>query len=252
MIFRMTGGHTISRTPLSLANYAFRSVIRNDVIDNSLIEPLLSEYNGLDKFEGDYLVSAIEFRLENYYQCMSYSRLGSNPCIPSDRYSWNTINLINSPDVGDDISISRNGVNFKIRGTFDNSLNLDIDWSDHVFHHSNGHYFHHNPYIHQSIYFENGQINVKQWYNWHNGLGSFTCSPRLPDPCEFKSIWELGNMQSLSMKSDRNLIWTYSQIHNYDPNVKMFPPLLKTTWICKAVKISSFVPTCSKKCNFFH
>ena len=46
MIFRMTGGHTISRTPLSLANYAFRSVIRNDVIDNSLIDHLKTRVGG--------------------------------------------------------------------------------------------------------------------------------------------------------------------------------------------------------------
>ena len=63
----------------------------------------MSEYNSLDKFEGDYFVRAIEFRLEKYQH--QYMWFGSNSCIPEERYSWNTINLVDSPDVGDDISI---------------------------------------------------------------------------------------------------------------------------------------------------
>ena len=111
----MTDEHTIKRSPLALENYAFRSVIRNAVIDSSLIEPLMSEYKSLDKFEGDYLVRAIEFRLEKYqHQYTPYLWFGSNSCVPQERYSWNTINLVDSPDVGDDISISRNGIMHRI------------------------------------------------------------------------------------------------------------------------------------------
>ena len=138
------------RSPLSLANYAFRSMIKNDVqnIDDTLIKPLLAEYKILTQFEGTYVVRSIEFKMNNYY-C-------KQRCKPTDRYTWNAMNRVESPDIGDDLSISKDGVNLKIRGTFTNSLNLDIDWTDTMWHTAHGGYFHSNPDIHQSIYFENG------------------------------------------------------------------------------------------------
>ena len=67
--------HAIERGPLSLANYAFRAVIKNEITDdnNILIEPILAEYNKLKTFEGNYFVRALEFRIENYF-CEHYCR----------------------------------------------------------------------------------------------------------------------------------------------------------------------------------
>ena len=232
--------HASDRAPLSLANYAFRSMIKNDVqnIEGNLIKPLLAEYNILNQFEGSYIVRALEFRMENYF-C-------ERRCMPTDRYTWNAMNRIESPDVGDDISITRDKANFRIRGTFTNSLNLDINWTDSMSTTMNGTYFHSNPHIYESIYFENGGVIVKRWYNWHNGDGSFTSFPQIPDLDEVESFWEIGNVQNLTVNSGGELIWTYSQIHNYDANNQMFPPLLKTTWLCKATRLCSCVPVCRK------
>ena len=108
----MANWHVTDRTSLSLKNYAFRSVIKNAVqaTNENLIDPLLKEYNILGEFEGTYIVRAIEFRMENYF-CQQR-------CTPTDRYTWNNISNISSPDVGDDVIIVKDSVNFKIRGTF--------------------------------------------------------------------------------------------------------------------------------------
>ena len=220
------------RAPLSLANYAFRSMIRNNVqnIDETtLIEPLLAEFKMLKEFEGSYIVRSIEFKMENYF-C-------DRRCIPRDRYTWFGMNRVESPDVGDDISISRDGAIIKIRGTFTNLLNLDLNWTDEMSSTMQGGHFHSNPDIYRSIYFENGQVKVKEWYNWHNAHGNFVCSPQIPEPHETQSLWEIGNMQTFSIDTDGDFIWTFSQTHNYDANTRSYPPLLKTSWICKASKL---------------
>ena len=223
-----------ARAPLSLANYAFRAVIRNDtqnIDETTLIDPLLAEFKILKEFEGRFIVRSIEFRMENYF-C-------ENRCVPRDRYTWFSMNKIESPDVGDDISISRDGAKIKIRGTFTNLLNLDLDWSDYMFPTMQGGHFHSNPDIYRSIYFENGMVKVLEWYNWHNAEGNFVCSPQIPEPEEAQSLWEIGNMQTLTIDTNGDLIWTFSQTHNYDANSRSYPPLLKTTWICKAAKLCS-------------
>ena len=240
--FRMATVHAIERGPLSLANYAFRAVIKNEITDdnNILIEPILAEYNKLKTFEGNYFVRALEFRIENYF-C-------EHNCIPSDKYTFNAMNRVKSPDVGDEVIISRSGVNFNIRGSFCNSLNLDIDWTDASWNSRGsfrGTYFHSSPDIYQSIYFEHGKIRVDQWYNWHNRLGSFSSTPKITELYEVGSVWEVGKEQSLSINSAKELIWICSQLHTYDSNLTLFPPLLKSTWVCKASKICTCAPGCT-------
>ena len=228
--------HATERAPLSLTNYTFRSVIKNNVqnIEKVLIKSLLTEYNILDKMEGSYLVRALEFRMENNF-CEQH-------CVPADKYTWDAMQRVISPDIGDDVRISREGVNFKLSGTFCKTLNLDINWSDSLWTRrsdtiNHAGIFHSSPDIYQSIYFEDGQIIVRQWYNWYNDLG-------IPYAPLITSVWEVGKEQSLTINSEGELIWICTQLHSYNSSWS-FPPLLRTRWVCKATRICSCKPGCS-------
>ena len=151
-----------------------------------------------------------------------------------DRFSWDIgPNCLNFPEIGETITVRGNDeVHLKNLWITSPSVNFDIDWGDlHTASEDHEDLIEDAPDIFESNYFKNGRICSDEWWCWK--LDRENLDPFPGGPVE---DWALGKSQSVTINRLGELIWRCKTLQALEED-HMYPPVIETTWICKANKV---------------
>lgn len=114
------------------------------------------------------------------------------------------------------------------------SADFDIDWDD-LYRPPEG-ADQHEPHKYESIFFKEGRICSEEWWCWRLDHDELLGGPFPQGPIE---DWTIGQTQSLTINREGDLIWRRTVLQGFDDYgaVIDYPPVVVSSWTCKATKV---------------
>ena len=184
--------------------------------------------SGLNLYiSGSYIVRGVEIEVKYVHEQEGGTR-------HMDRFAWDIgPNCLDYPEIGETITVTGpvpGEDNLRSFWFSSPSARIDIDWDDYHISADEAD-LENQPDKFISSYFKDGRICEDEWWCWKLDGDDFGPFPQGPI-----EEWSLGKRQSLTINRVGELIWRCSTLQALETE-QTYPPVVETTWICKASKV---------------